>query len=90
MLAGSARGFALALAPQLVRKDKLQPGKLKPLAYRYTDPDGPGTAGVPYRFDEMTENGALGDARLATVEDGNRIVDTFMQRAAAFLEDFLA
>lgn len=81
--------IALALAPGLVRKDKLAPGKLKPEPYRHIDPDGPGRVEVPLRFDEMTENGALGDARLATVEDGRRIVEAFLKRAGEFLEDFL-
>lgn len=81
--------IALALAPGIVRADKLQPGKVRPLAYRNTHPDDPGRVDVPYRFEDYTENGALGDARLATVEDGQRIVAAFMDRASAFLEDFL-
>lgn len=80
--------IALALAPGLVRRDKLAPGKIKPLALRHTQPGGPRVE-LMYRFDELTENGALGDARLATLEDGNRIVGAFMDRATAFLEDFL-
>lgn len=82
--------IALALAPQIVRKDKLEPGKVKPFAYRNTSPTDPGRVDVPYRFEEFTENGALGDARLASVEDGQRIVKAFLDRAGAFLEDFLA
>lgn len=82
--------LAMAVAPDLVRKDKLAPGKVKPWAYRHVDPEGPGRADVPVPFHEMTENGALGDARRATVEDGRRLLDAFMERAAAFLDDFLA
>ncbi len=81
--------IALALAPGIVRRDKLVAGQLKPLPYHYTHPEDPGHADVPYLFEELTENGALGDARQATVEDGQRIVGVFLERAAVFLEDFL-
>ncbi len=81
--------IALAVAPEIVRKDKLAPGKVKPLPYPHTEPMTPLRVEVPYRFDELTENGALGDARLATVEDGRRIVGATLDRASAFLEAFL-
>jgi creatinine amidohydrolase len=79
----------MALAPQLVRKEKLQPGKVKPLKYPNTSPDQPKVE-VPYSFADMTENGALGDARLATKEDGDRIANAVLDRASAFLESFLS
>lgn len=81
--------IAMALTPGLVRREALAPGQTKPLPYRYADIRGATRAEVPYRFDELTENGALGDARLATLEDGERIVSTTLERAVAFLEDFL-
>jgi creatinine amidohydrolase len=81
--------LAMALAPQLVRKEKLQPGKVKPLKYPNTSPDQPKVE-VPYSFADMTENGALGDARLATKEDGDRIANAVLDRASAFLESFLS
>ncbi len=80
---------ALALAPQLVRKDKLAAGKVRPQPYRNSNPSGSAKVEVPYLFDELTENGALGDARLATLKDGERIVAAVVDRASAFLEDFL-
>ncbi len=82
--------IALALTPGLVRREALAQGRTKTLPYRYADIRGPARVEVPYRFDELTENGALGDARLATVEDGERIVATTLERAVAFLEDFIA
>jgi creatinine amidohydrolase len=80
--------IALALAPHLVRKGKLAPGKVKKLPWRRTHPEEPRVE-VSYRFDELTSNGALGDARLATREDGERLVAAFLDRASVFLEDFL-
>ena len=80
---------ALVLAPQIVRKDQLAAGKVKPSPYRNSDPSGSAKIDVPWKFDELSENGALGDARLATREDGERIVAATLDRASAFLEDFL-
>lgn len=81
--------IALALSPHLVRKNALAPGRVKTLPFRHSEIRGPARAEASYRFEELTENGALGDARLATLEDGKRIVGTTLERAAAFAEDFL-
>jgi creatinine amidohydrolase len=81
---------ALALAPQLVRRESLAPGGVKALPFRFGDIRGPARAEAAYRFEELTDNGALGDARLATREDGQRIVAATVERAVAFIEDFLA
>jgi creatinine amidohydrolase len=81
--------IALALAPHIVRKDKLAPGRVKPSPYRHGNPAGSAKIDIPWKFEELTENGALGDARLATREDGERIVAATLERASAFLEDFL-
>lgn len=81
--------IALALAPQIVRKDKLAAGKVKPSPYRHGTPAGSAKVDFPWKFEELTENGALGDARMATREDGERIVAATLDRAGAFLEDFL-
>lgn len=81
--------LALSLAPQLVRREKLQAGKVKAFKYPHTAPDQP-KVDVPYSFADMTENGALGDARLATKEDGDRIAQAVLDRASAFLESFLS
>jgi creatinine amidohydrolase len=81
--------IAMVLAPSLVRRETLAAGQIRAVPYRHADIRGPARVEVPYRFDELTENGALGDARLATVEDGQRIVNVTVERAVAFLEDFL-
>jgi creatinine amidohydrolase/Fe(II)-dependent formamide hydrolase-like protein len=41
-------------------------------------------------FDETTRNGCLGDARLATPEIGREMVETGLDRAAAYLEEFIS
>jgi creatinine amidohydrolase/Fe(II)-dependent formamide hydrolase-like protein len=40
-------------------------------------------------FEDFTANGALGDARLATVEFGQQIVETALDRTMEFLNTFL-
>lgn len=80
---------ALALTPDLVRADRLTPGAVKPLPFRHADIRGPARVEAVYRFEELTDNGALGDARLATEADGRRLVDATLERATAFIDDFL-
>ena len=44
----------------------------------------------PYRFDEITANGTLGDATQASEELGRDIVETARNHAVEFLQDFIA
>jgi creatinine amidohydrolase len=80
--------IALELCPQLVRRDSLAKGIIKPLPFRHSAVHGP-IVETNYSFDQITQNGALGDARLATLEDGQKIVGVTMTRALEFLDDFL-
>jgi creatinine amidohydrolase len=81
---------ALALVPHLVRRESLTPGRVKALPFRFGDIRGAARVEASYRFEELTDNGALGDARLATEENGERLVAATLERAVAFIEDFLA
>jgi creatinine amidohydrolase len=45
--------------------------------------------GVPLAFDEITENGALGDARLASEEFGQELTNAVVARSVEFLKSFL-
>lgn len=79
---------ALYLAPYTVRQEALAAGEFKGYPYRHL---GQGLSlGYAYRFDEITANGALGDATLASEELGREIVDAALQRAVEFSEDFVA
>jgi creatinine amidohydrolase len=79
---------ALYLAPQTVRKEALVPGEFKGYPYRHLG-EGYNLA-YAYAFDEITANGALGDATLASEALGRDIVEQALQRAVEFLEDFIA
>jgi creatinine amidohydrolase len=79
---------ALYLAPHTVRQEALTAGEFK--GYPYANLGQGFQLGYAYRFDEITANGALGDARLASEELGREIVEAALQRALEFLEDFIA
>jgi creatinine amidohydrolase len=79
---------ALYLAPHTVRPDALVPGEHLGYPYRHL---GEGfNLAFPYAFDEITANGALGDATLASQELGQSIIEAALTVAVEFLEDFIA
>jgi len=79
---------ALYLAPYTVREDALAPGEFKGYPYRLL---GEGfNLSYAYSFDEITANGALGDATKASVALGEEIVELALKNAVEFLTDFIA
>lgn len=81
--------MGMALQPNIVHWGALQAGAVKPPPLPYADAWGPLKLGVPLWFDEMTENGALGDARQASVEFGEAVTEAVVGRAVEFLERFI-
>jgi creatinine amidohydrolase len=69
------------LVPHLVKFDELAKGELKDTAYNRR----PYWGTVPWSFDEITANGALGDATKATPEFGAEMTELILDR----LEDFV-
>ena len=61
-----------------------------PPALPYSNAWGPLKLGVPLWFDEMTANGAFGDARQGTAAFGQAVTDATVRRAVEFLEQFFA
>lgn len=87
--------LGLAIAPQIVRTDDLAKGEELPPRFRHTALAGGGAPAGAFvdaaaMFDEITANGNIGDARLATREDGEAIVALAVDRLVEFLEDFTA
>ena len=82
--------MGLYLAPRVVRKSALGKGKAHADPYPHTDPGMGGGFDVPYRWEELTPNGAYGDARRATPAMGEALTQAFLQRAAEFVESFIA
>ena len=82
--------MGLYLAPRVVRKAALAKGKAHADPYPYTDPGTGGGIEVPYRWEELTPNGAYGDARRATTEMGKELTAVFLEKAGEFVEAFMA
>lgn len=80
---------ALYLAPHIVRKDKLEKGKVKGMPYKYVTSAGR-PIGVTHTFDQITDNGALGDATLATYEAGKEICEEALDKISEFLKDYMS
>ncbi len=78
----------LYLKPDSVRQDRLTKGEVRPEVLERRK-GGPAIAGEAHYFDEITVNGALGDARLATVEIGKELVETGLDRYAEYLKEFM-
>jgi creatinine amidohydrolase len=78
---------ALVLAPHTVRHEALTSGEF--LGYPFPHLGKGYNLVTPYRFDEITANGALGDATLASEELGQEIVSAALSRAVEFLEAFV-
>lgn len=79
---------ALYLAPHVVKRKRIVRGATKGYPYKLL---GKGNSGivVPYTFDEITDNGALGDATQATEERGKAIVEEALAKTVEFLTDFM-
>lgn len=80
----------LALRPDLVRHQALAPGDMIDLPLQYAFNNQPFFHQVPIPFHLQTRNGCFGDARLASREAGEDIVETSLQRTLDFLPGFLA
>lgn len=78
----------LYLAPQAVKPERVA-GEVSPYVHAYTDIKSEARLNYPFMFEELTANGALGDARLATFEFGQTIVETTLERTLEFLQSFL-
>ncbi len=82
--------MGLALQPDIVRTEALETGKLRSTSLPYSNIMESPRVGVPLSFEEITENGALGDAHQASEEFGQELVDAVVARSVEFLERFLS
>jgi creatinine amidohydrolase len=81
--------MGLALQPDIVRSEALEAGKLRPASLPYSNVMEKPRVGVPLAFEELTENGALGDAHQASEAFGQRLADAVVERSVEFLERFI-
>ena len=79
----------LYMWPQSVRQDRLTKGEVLPQVLEARK-RGPAIAGEAHYFDEITANGALGDATFATAEIGREMVETALDRYAEYLKGWMS
>jgi creatinine amidohydrolase len=80
----------LALQRDIVRTEALEAGKLRSTSLPYSNIMESPRVGVPLSFEEITDNGALGDAHQASEEFGHELANAVVRRSAEFLERFLS
>lgn len=78
----------LFLAPHIVRADR-ERGMVRSSAQVDLARNSSGGLTFPLHFDELTTNGALGDASLASSEFGELIVSSTLERTLDFLKGFV-
>ncbi|MEX2425608.1 MAG: creatininase family protein [Thermomicrobiaceae bacterium] len=81
--------MAMELAPQVVKHETLAVGELTELTTGFRQEMQKYGVQVPYRFDEFTRNGALGDATQATPEAGKEIIDDALTNFTQFCHDLI-
>lgn len=79
----------MALAPELVAQDALEAGDMIDSPLKLAFNNEPFFLHVPIPFHEQTRNGVFGDARLATLEAGEDIVATAVERMSEFVRAFI-
>ncbi len=81
--------MGLHLAPRVVRRAALRKGRSHADPYPHTDASMGGAVEVPYFWEELTQNGAYGDARRATAAMGATLTTAFLARAGEFVTAFM-
>ncbi|HET9016892.1 MAG TPA: creatininase family protein [Thermomicrobiaceae bacterium] len=80
---------AMELVPEVVKKDSLAPGEITDLSRGFQRQARKYNVSIPYRFDQLTRNGALGDATQATPEFGRELMQSALDNFVKFCEDLV-
>ncbi len=77
----------LYMVPEIVRKDLVEKGDMNEdsFALQYTKSD---FVKVVYQFNEITNNGNLGDGTKGSVELGEKIIEEALDGLSAFIDEF--
>ncbi|MBU8908239.1 creatininase family protein [Desertibacillus haloalkaliphilus] len=78
---------ALYLAPYLVRLDRIEKGDIQPGRWEMLRPGNPIQG--PYKYEEMTKNGCIGDATKASEEIGRQVVEEALDHLATSIQKLL-
>lgn len=79
----------LYMIPEIVRKDKIEAGDMNEdsFALQHMRND---FVKVVYQFNEITNNGNIGDGRKGSYELGEKIINEALNNLAQFIDDFIA
>jgi creatinine amidohydrolase len=81
---------AMYLAPQIVKRDALAAGDMTDLTHGFRRQMARYGVTVPFRFDEYTRNGCLGDAPAnASIEYGTAMMESALRNFVAFTEELV-
>lgn len=80
---------AMYLAPEIVKTNALAAGEMTELTHELRQSLRKYGVAVPYRFDRYTANGALGDARKASLEYGQALMESALNNFVAFMDEII-
>lgn len=80
---------AMYLAPEIVKTDALAEGQMTELTHSFRSSLQQYGVTVPYRFDQYTENGALGNAQTASIEYGTAMMESALNNFVAFMDEVI-
>lgn len=76
--------LAMDLVPSIVKQDSLAAGEITELQKGFNQQAKRYGASIPYRFDRLTRNGALGDATKASAQFGRELVQSGLKNFTEF------
>ncbi len=80
---------AMELVPEIVKQDTLAPGDITELQKGFGQLAKRYNVSIPYRFDQLTRNGALGDATQASAQFGREMIESGLQNFTAFCQELI-
>lgn len=81
---------AMYLAPHIVKTNALEAGDMTDMTHGFRQTMQKYGVTVPWRFDEYTRNGALGDATTSSLEYGTAMMESALNNFVGFLDDLVA
>ncbi len=81
---------AMELVPEIVKQDSLAAGEITDLQKGFNQHAKRYSVSIPYRFDRLTRNGALGDATKASAEFGREMIQSGLKNFTAFCDEVIA
>lgn len=82
--------LGLYLDPSIVRKEDLRSAEMLQFPMKYTSLECGNGVDYPYSWKEITEDGSFGDARYASENLGEEIVEIILDRMEEFIDSFIA